>query len=98
MELTFFIQLMIGIPLIGFVLSLIIPESRENLLSKVAFYTAGLNLISILVLLVLWGLEGFGTVNVKEFVLYRNSNFEFLIDFFFDRVGAVYVAVGALLS
>ncbi|MFT7203473.1 MAG: NADH-quinone oxidoreductase subunit L, partial [Algoriphagus sp.] len=35
MELTFFIQLMIGIPLIGFVLSLIIPESRENLLSKV---------------------------------------------------------------
>ncbi len=98
MELTFFIQLIIGIPLIGFVLSLIIPESQENLLSKVAFYTAGLNLVSILVLLVLWGLEGFGTVNVKEFVLYRNPNFEFLIDFFFDRVGAVYVAVGALLT
>ncbi len=98
MELAFWIQLMIGIPLIGFVLSLIIPESRENLLSKVAFYTAGLNLFSVLVFLVFWALAGFEAVNLKEFVLYRNPNFEFLIDFFFDRVGAVYVAVGALLT
>lgn len=98
MELTFWIQLMIGIPLVGFIVSLIIPESRESLLSKVAFYTAGLNLLSILVLLILWGIEGFGAINLKEFVLYRNPNFVFLIDFFFDRVGAVYVTVGALLT
>jgi len=98
MELAFYIQLMIGIPLIGFVLSLVIPESRENLLSKVAFYTAGINLLSILIFVVIWALEGFQAVNLKEFVLYRNPNFEFLIDFFFDRVGAVYVTVGALLT
>jgi len=68
MELTFFIQLMIGIPLIGFVLSLIIPESRENLLSKVAFYTAGLNLLSILVVLVLWGLEG-NVIKLRRYLI-----------------------------
>ena len=98
MELAFWIQLMIGIPLVGFVVSLIIPESRENLLSKVAFYTAGLNLLSILVFLVVWAVEGFVSVNLKELVLYKDPNFEFLIDFFFDRVGAVYVTVGALLT
>jgi NADH:ubiquinone oxidoreductase subunit 5 (subunit L)/multisubunit Na+/H+ antiporter MnhA subunit len=97
-ELAFWIQLMIGIPLVGFIVSLIIPESRENLISKVAFYTAGLNLLSILVFLVVWAIEGFTAINLKEVVLYKDANFEFLIDFFFDRVGAVYVTVGALLT
>ena len=52
MELSNWIQLMIGIPLVGFVVSLFIPENREKLLSRVAFYTAGLNLLSIVVFLV----------------------------------------------
>ncbi|WP_296700451.1 proton-conducting transporter membrane subunit [Algoriphagus sp.] len=98
MELSSWIQLMIGIPLIGFIISLLVPEKEESILSKVAFYTAGLNLISILVFLVFWGLEDFQTLNLKEFVLYKTSDFEFLVDFFFDRIGAVYVVMGAMLT
>lgn len=89
---------MIGIPLIGFLLSLLVPEEREDLLSKVAFYTAGLNLLSILVFLGFWTAQGFKAINLEEFVIYRTSNFEFLVDFFFDRIGAVYVIIGALLT
>lgn len=98
MELSFWIQLMIGIPMLGFLISLMVPESKETLLSRVAFYTAGLNLFSMLVFLTFWAIQGFPTLNLKEVVLYQNAHFEFLVDFFFDRVGAVYVVIGAVLT
>jgi NADH:ubiquinone oxidoreductase subunit 5 (subunit L)/multisubunit Na+/H+ antiporter MnhA subunit len=98
MELSAWIQLMIGIPLVGFVLSILVPENREKTLSRVAFYTAGLNLLSIFIFLIFWAFTGFQALNLKEFVLYKNEHFEFLVDFFFDRVGAVYVVIGAMLT
>lgn len=98
MELAIWIQFMIGIPLLGFLISLVIPEQKEKLLSRVAFYTAGINLGSVLVFLVFWAGIGFQALNLKEFVLFKTDHFEFLVDFFFDRVGAVYVVVGAVLT
>jgi NADH:ubiquinone oxidoreductase subunit 5 (subunit L)/multisubunit Na+/H+ antiporter MnhA subunit len=98
MEISAWIQLMIGIPLVGFIVSLLIPCNQEKTLSRVAFYTAGLNLLSVLVFLVFWAFAGFEGLNLKEFVLYKTDNFEFLVDFFFDRVGAVYVVIGAMLT
>lgn len=98
MELSAWIQLMIGIPLVGFVASILIPGAKEKVLSRVAFYTAGLNLLSVLVFLVFWAFAGFEALNLKEFVLYKNEHFEFLVDFYFDRVGAVYVVIGAMLT
>ena len=98
MELSAWIQLMIGIPLVGFIVSILVPENQEKILSRVAFYTAGLNLLSVLVFLVFWALAGFEALNLKEFVLYKTEHFEFLVDFFFDRVGAVFVVIGAMLT
>lgn len=98
MELSAWIQLMIGIPLVGFIISVLIPENKEKTLSRVAFYTAGLNLLSVLVFLVFWAFAGFEALNLKEFILYKTEHFEFLMDFFFDRVGAVYVVIGAMLT
>ncbi|MFN3874335.1 MAG: proton-conducting transporter membrane subunit, partial [Flavobacteriales bacterium] len=37
-------------------------------------------------------------LNVKEIVLYRSADYEFFIDFYFDRVTAVYLLVGAMLT
>jgi NADH:ubiquinone oxidoreductase subunit 5 (subunit L)/multisubunit Na+/H+ antiporter MnhA subunit len=98
MELSNWIQLMIGIPLLGFLISLAFPESKETWLSRVAFYTAGINLLSTLVFLWFWVLQGGMDLNLKEIVLFKNEHFEFLVDFFFDRVSAVYLIVGAILT
>ena len=98
MELASWIQLMIGIPFVGFLISLAIPERNEKMLSRVAFYTAGINLASVVVFLVFWTMKGFQALNLKELVLFKTDHFEFLVDFFFDRVGAVYVVVGAVLT
>lgn len=98
MELSAWIQLMIGIPLVGFIISILVPRDQEKTLSRVAFYTAGLNLLSVIVFLFFWAFAGFEALNLREFVLYRTLHFEFLVDFFFDRVGAVYVVIGAMLT
>ena len=98
MELSLWIQGMIGIPLLGFLLSLAIPEHKESWLSRVAFNTAGINLLSTLVFLGFWLAQGSKDLNLKELVLFKNDHFEFLVDFFFDRISAVYLIVGALLT
>jgi NADH-quinone oxidoreductase subunit L len=98
MELSAWIQLMIGIPLVGFIVSILVPENQEQTLSRVAFYTAGLNLLSVLVFVVFWAFAGFEVLNLKEFEIYKTTHFVFLVDFFFDRVSAVYVVIGAMLT
>lgn len=86
------------IPLLGFVLSLVVPGSREAVLSRIAYYTAGAQFFAVLAFAVFWVLKGAPSLNVKEIVLYRSTDYEFFIDFFFDRVTAVYLLVGAMLT
>jgi formate hydrogenlyase subunit 3/multisubunit Na+/H+ antiporter MnhD subunit len=98
MELTPFIQLFLFIPLAGFVISLLIPERKELLLSRIAFYTSGITLLASFVFAFIWFLQNHPTLNLKEFSIYKNEEYEFLIDFIFDKITAVYLLVGALLT
>jgi NADH:ubiquinone oxidoreductase subunit 5 (subunit L)/multisubunit Na+/H+ antiporter MnhA subunit len=86
------------IPLLGFVLSLVVPGRKEAVLSRIAYYTAGAQFFTVLAFVVFWVLKGAPALNVKEIVLYRSTDYEFFIDFFFDRVTAVYLLVGAMLT
>lgn len=92
------INIFIAIPLLGLLISFLIPEKNERLLSRVAFYTAGLNLIAFIIFLVFWGLSKFNPLNIKEVVLYRTDGYEFLVDFYLDKISAVYLFVGAVLT
>ncbi|TAE28586.1 MAG: hypothetical protein EAZ92_08105 [Candidatus Kapaibacterium sp.] len=86
------------IPLLGFVISLIIPQRKEHLLSQVAYGTAALNFACFLVFAAFWLAAGHPVLNVKDIVLYRTGGYEFLIDIYFDSVTAVYMIVGAFLT
>ncbi len=83
---TEYLQFFIFIPLAGFIISLIIPDRQELLLSRVAFMTAGVNLVSFQGFLIYWLWQGSPVLNLKEIVLYRTDHYEFLIDFFFDGI------------
>jgi NADH-quinone oxidoreductase subunit L len=98
MDLTPFIQIFILIPLAGFVLSLFFKGSQEKWLSMIAYYTAGFQLFFFLPFLVYWSIQGAPVLNLKEFTIYHSQDYVFLIDFFFDRITAVYLLVGALLT
>lgn len=94
----FILPIFIMIPLLGFVVSLFIPGKRENTLSRLAFGTAGLSLLAAILFTLWWAIEGFPSLNVKEIVLFKAEGYEFFVDLFFDKVTAVYLLVGALLT
>jgi NADH:ubiquinone oxidoreductase subunit 5 (subunit L)/multisubunit Na+/H+ antiporter MnhA subunit len=95
---TLLLQLFILIPLIGFILSLCIPARKETLISWSAVITVGLHLISFLVFFIFWILNDPHTLNLKEIVLFKTTGYEFFIDFYFDRITAVYLFVGSFLT
>lgn len=98
MNLSWSINLFILIPLLGFLTSIVIPEKKEILLSRVAFLTAGINLLVFLTFLVFWGNAGFQELNIPDIYLYASPGSDFLLDFYLDRVTAVFMAVGAFLT
>ncbi len=93
-----FLQVFIILPFLGFVLSLFIPAKKETLISWTAFSTVGLHLVCALAFLAHWLINGHPILNLKEIVLYESAEYSFFVDFYFDKITAVYLFVGALLT
>ena len=94
----YLLHLIIGLPLLGFAISLFIPGKQEGILSKVAFATVGLTLLSVMTLGSLWAFSGFESLNVKDISVYQSPDYNFFIDFLYDKVSATYLLVGAILT
>jgi NADH-quinone oxidoreductase subunit L len=92
------LQFFILIPLAGFVISLLIPEKNEDLISTVSFSMVGLNLGSFTLFLIYWLLSGYPTLDHNYITLYQTTDYDFFIDLYFDKITAVYLLVGALLT
>lgn len=95
---TTLLQLFIFLPIAGFLVSLLIPAKKESLLSWTAFSTVGLHLAAATVFTVFWFLNGRQTLNLKDIVVYQSKDYEFFIDFCFDKITVVYLLVGAFLT
>lgn len=99
MENQIIISSFVVIPFLGFLLSLLLPEKNEVNLSRLAFLTISLQLASILGYIGYWLIVLRGKpVNISEFALYSHHDYEFLIDFYFDKITAVYLFVGAFVT
>lgn len=92
------INLFLIIPLIGFIISILIPEKRENTISKIAFLTTGIQLLYATIFVCFWLWNGAKEINVKDIDIYKSNEYEFFLDFTFDKIVAVYLFVGAMLS
>jgi NADH-quinone oxidoreductase subunit L len=95
---TLILKLFILIPLIGFLVSLVLPEKKEGLISWGAFITVGLHLLCTFIFLGVWIRDGFPTYDLKDIVLYQTTGYEFFIDFAFDKITAVYLFVGSFIT
>jgi len=94
----FLLQFFIIIPFVGFILSLLIPEKNEDLLSTISFGAVGINLNAFVLFLVYWLFNGHPILNHESITLYQTGDYDFFIDFYFDKITAVYLLVGALLT
>jgi NADH-quinone oxidoreductase subunit L len=92
------LQFFILVPLLGYVISLLIPGKKENLISWAAFSTVGIHLVGAMTFFVAWLLHHHPTMNLKEIMIYKTDDYEFFVDFYFDKITAVYLIVGAVLT
>jgi NADH:ubiquinone oxidoreductase subunit 5 (subunit L)/multisubunit Na+/H+ antiporter MnhA subunit len=92
------LQLFIWIPLIGFTISLLLPRKKESILSAMAISTTALQLTAIVGFLIYWMRAGGQVVNVKHLVLYSSGDIEIFINFYFDKVTAVFCLVGSIIA
>jgi NADH-quinone oxidoreductase subunit L len=92
------LTLFILIPFLGFLVSITISAKNENLISWVTFCTTGLQHVLAMLFVGYWIYLGGDAINVKEFVIYKTSGYEFFIDLYFDQISAVYLLVGSLLT
>jgi len=95
---TSLLHILILIPLLGFIISLVIPRRNETLLSYVSVLTIGFHLFAIVVFVLKWIFDGHPTLNIKDLALFKAPGYEFYIDFCFDKITAVYLFVGAFLT
>ena len=95
---TTLLSFFILIPLLGFIISIVVPRRYEKQISQSAFITTGIQLLLAQVFVIIWAFSNFPVYNIKEFVLFKTSNYEFFVDLYFDKVSAVYLVVGAVLT
>jgi NADH-quinone oxidoreductase subunit L len=91
------LQYFLLLPILGFVISIFLPEKNEKWISEIAFGTVFVQLLGLTVFIVIWLFQGSQDLNLKEITLLKTEHFEFFIDFYFDKISAVYLFVGALL-
>lgn len=94
----FILQFFIILPVAGYLISLCIPSRREGLISAVAYTSVGIHLLLATLFVGAWVINGFPTLNIKEIELYNIEDYNFFIDFYFDKITAVYLLVGAVLT
>ena len=94
----FIIQYFILLPLIGYIISILIPRKSEKLISNSAIYIVGLHFISFVFFVGYWFYSGHSSIDFKNIVIYKTTDYEFFIDFFFDKITVVYMLVGSFLT
>ena len=92
------LPLLIVVPTLGFMISVLWPGSKESSHARIAFITSGFQQVIAVFLIISWILSDFQVINIKEFVIYHSVDFEFFIDLYFDKISAVFVLVGAVLT
>ncbi|MES2285010.1 MAG: proton-conducting transporter membrane subunit [Bacteroidota bacterium] len=92
------LQLFIWVPLFGFLIGMLIPAKKESILSGIAISTIGIHLAGILTLIVFWLMNSAPTLDIKHIVLFETEDIEIFIDFYFDKITAVFAVMGSILT
>jgi hypothetical protein len=79
METSHIILSFILVPFLGFFSSLLFSKKNEIALSRIAIYTTGFQLITVVSFIIVWIINDAPIVNLKESVIYQSKEYEFLL-------------------
>ena len=92
------LQFFILIPFIGFIFSLVLKQRKESAIAGTAIISVGIHFIGLLVFVGYWLINSFPTLDIRHLTFYKEENIEIFIDFFFDKITAVFAIVGAFIT
>jgi NADH-quinone oxidoreductase subunit L len=98
MEPQIIVSSIVLLPLLAFVVSLLLSDKKENSFSRLAFGMVSVHLLLISTYIVYWIIGGMKPENIRELELYNNGAYQFVLDFYFDKVTAVFLWVGAFVT
>ncbi len=93
-----FIPLFILLPFFGFLISALLPNKKERVLSGFVFLNIGLQLIGLLVFIPNWILQDHQFLTTPDVLVYITPDYAFFLSFTFDKVTAIYSVTGAFLA
>jgi NADH:ubiquinone oxidoreductase subunit 5 (subunit L)/multisubunit Na+/H+ antiporter MnhA subunit len=93
-----YLQFFIYIPLLGYLISLLINKKREAIIANIASATSFIQLVFLISFSFLWYTSGAATLDIKQVTLLTTPEFDFFIDFLFDRISLVFLLVGSMLT
>ncbi len=94
---NYVLSLFILLPLLFFFVSLFFKNKQEKPLSLIVLFTTAIYVIAAITLAIIWAVNNFQPVNEKLVTIYRTDGFAFVLQFYYDRISAVYSIVGALI-
>lgn len=94
----YLLKYFILLPIVGYIISLTINKKNENAIASVSIGASFLQLLGVVIFSTIWLFNNNNTLDIKEVTLLRTPEFDFYIDFIFDKISIVYLFVGALLT
>ncbi|MFO0358447.1 MAG: proton-conducting transporter membrane subunit [Sphingobacteriaceae bacterium] len=92
------IQLFVLLPVIGFIINTLLPRKNEKLIANTAIYSVGLHFIGFIAFVIYWLFNGHPSFDFKNIVIFQSGDYNFFIDFCFDKITVVYMMVGSFLT
>lgn len=92
------LQLFVLIPLFYFIVSLVFPRKNEKLIAQTAITGISIHLAGITGFILYWLINGHPILDIKHITLFKAGDIDIFIDFYFDKVTAVFALVGAMIS
>ena len=66
------IQYFVLLPLIGFIISVLLPRDKENLISKLSIYAVGIHFVTFVGFVAYWLLNGHPVIDFKNIVVFKS--------------------------
>lgn len=92
------IQFFAYIPLLGFAMSVIQNKKHEKSLAAILISTAVAQILLLTYMLFHWIKLGIPNLDIRQFTVLDTPQFDFYIDFYFDKNAAVFLLVGTVLT
>jgi len=92
------LQFFILIPFLGFIVSIFLKQKNETSIAGLAISSVGIHLIGLFVFIGYWLINKAPSLDIKHFTFYKEDNIEIFIDFYFDKITAVFALVGSIIT